>query len=170
MNQLLFVKLNKLYSSYYILTILISQNKATAETTSSLASYRIPFKNSSKFPKDARPYHLQHNNIFDNISPEAVTSQLLAKQTEAMQEATLVKQRKMEKITAMKPVNITEGIDEATNTFHPQRYALRPPVGGPSNVLDQYPVHWPEGFHSMNLSYVGLDNQVGQRVIKGECY
>ena len=82
-----------------------------------------------------------------------------------------MKQRKMEKSsnegdTPVKLVMISEGVDDATTEFHPQRYSMRPPVGGPIKVWDQYPTHWPEVFYSVNLADVGLENQLGQKVIK----
>ena len=50
--------------------------RADAGGTTGLTGYRIPFKNSSKFPKGMRPPHLQDDDIFDSLSIEAVTTQL----------------------------------------------------------------------------------------------
>ena len=128
-------------------------NTASEDGPRSLSSYRIPFKNSSKYPKEARPPHLQDAKIFDSLSLEAVTNQLSAwAQTKATQEATAFKQRKMDKSgnkenTPVKPVKVLEGVDDTTYQFHPQIYSLRPPVGGPVKVWEHYPTHWPEVFY-----------------------
>ena len=137
-----------------------------------MTGYKIPFKNSSKFPKDKQPEHLQDDAIFDALSLEAVTSQLaIWSQTKATQEATALKMKKAERgategNTAVKPVTIKEGVDDATTNFHPQRYSLRPPVCGQGKIWDNYPTHWPEVYYSVNLSDVGLENQLGHKVIE----
>ena len=145
---------------------------ASGSHSSGGGGFRIPFKNSVKFPKNMRPEHLQDDEIFDSLSLEAVTNQMaLWSQTRATQEATEVKKKRSEKIgnksnTAIKPVTILEGKDDATTLFHPQRYSLRPPVTGQHKVWDQYPTHWPEIYFSVNLSDVGLENDLGQKQLE----
>ena len=115
---------------------------------------------------------MQDNEIFDALSLEAVTNQLsIWSQTKATQEATAIKAKKSERTgnaanTAIKPVRIMEGEDDATTQFHPQRYALRPPVSGQDKIWDKYPTHWPEVYFSVNLSDVGLENDLGQKQLK----
>ena len=116
--------------------------------------------------------HLQDDEIFDALSLESVTSQLaLWSQTKATQEATALKLRKANKDenegnTTIKAVKILEGLDDATEIFHPQRYHLRPPVCGQDKIWSGYPTHWPEIYYSVNLNDVGLENQLGHKVIK----
>ena len=133
--------------------------------------FRIPFKNSTKFPKEMRPEHLQDDEIFDTLFLESVTSQMaLWSQTRAYQEATELKRKKAERTgnksnTNVKSVLVKEGLDDATNIFHPQRYALRPSVVGQEKIWGSYPTHWPEVYYSVNLTDVGLENQFGQKQI-----
>ena len=63
-------------------------------------------------------------------------------------------------------MTIKEGEDDSTTVFHPQRFALRPPVVNMSKVWDMYPTHWPEVYYSLHLSDVGLDHDLGQRQIE----
>ena len=101
-----------------------------------------------------------------------MTSQIaMWTQTKATQAATEAKIKKAEKNgnkenTPIKAVNIEEGVDDATTKFHPQRYAMRPPVGGPGKIWDQYPTHWNEVYYSVNLADVGLENQLGHEQIR----
>ena len=119
-----------------------------------------------------RAEHLQDDEIFDALSLESVTSQLsLWSQTKATQEATAVKMKKANKEenegnTQIKPVKVLEGIDDATENFHPQRYHLRPPVCGQDKIWANYPTHWTEVYYSVNLSDVGLEHQLSHKVIK----
>ena len=107
---------------------------------SGVTGYRIPFRNSSKFPKNMRPDHLQDDDIFDALSIESVTNQLaIWSQTKATQEATAMRAKKAEKSgtkanTAVKPVTIDGGVHDATTSFHPQQYAMRPSVCGQGKV------------------------------------
>ena len=122
--------------------------EATGGTSS---TFRIPFKNSCKFPKDMRPPHLQDDDIFNALSIESVTNQLaIWSQTKATQEATALKAKKSEKIiegnTPIKTILIKEGEDDATSKLHPQRYHLRPCVSGQGKIWSTYPMHWPEVF------------------------
>ena len=133
---------------------------------------RVKFKNSTKFSKEMRPDHLQDEEIFDALSLESVTNQMaIWSQTKATREATAPKAKKAERVgnksnTTVKPVKIEEGTDDATSVFHPQRYKLRPSVVGQEKVWENYPTHWPEIYYSVNLSDVGLDNQLGQKQLE----
>ena len=50
--------------------------------------FRIPFKNSSKIKKEARPPHLQDDEFFDTLEPGEVSREMgLWEQTKAMIEA-----------------------------------------------------------------------------------
>ena len=88
-------------------------NTASGDGPRSLSSYRIPFRNSSKYLKDYK--------IFDSLSLEAVTNQLSAwAQTKAIQEATAFKPKKManfgnEENTPVKAVKVLEGADNTTD-------------------------------------------------------
>ena len=134
-----------------------------------VANYRIPFKNSTKFPKDVRPSHLQDDELFDLLSLGEVTSQIaMWAQTKAVLESNTLKVKKAEKgifktNTTIKKINVEAGEDDATTIFHPQRYQLRPPVVSMTKVWANYPTHWPEVYYSIDLSDVGLDNVLGQK-------
>ena len=138
-----------------------------------LHNYTIPrIKNSSKFSKDKRPDHLQDDDIFDELTIGEATMQLaMWTQTKADREATELKMRKAEgkplkSNTMVKMVKVSSGDDDATSTFHPQRFHLRPPVTGLSKVWASYPTHWPEVYYSMDFSDVGLENQLGQKQLE----
>ena len=96
--------------------------------------FKIPFKNSTKFPKNTRPDHLQDDDIFNLLSLGDVTNQMaMWAQTKAVMEANSLKIKKAEKgvhktNTNIKKIIVEEGEDDSTTVFHPQRYKLRPPV------------------------------------------
>ena len=128
--------------------------------------------NSTKYPKENRPEHLQDDEVFNSLTIGEVTLQLaMWSQTRATQEATAQKAKKREKKdfktnTMIKMVKIEAGEDDATTTFHPQRYSMRPPVSGISKIWKTYPTHWPEVYYSVDLSDVGLDNVFGQKQLE----
>ena len=138
-----------------------------------LPGFRIPFKNSTKYPKDARPAHLQDDDIFDMLSISDVTNQMaMWEQTKVMMESNTLKVKKAEKgavhktNTAIKKIKVQEGEDDATTIFHPQRFQLRPPVVSMEKVWDMYPTHWPQTYYSVHLTDLGLDTTLGQKVIE----
>ena len=150
--------------------LILGETRATpGEGTGKRSSYRIPFKNSAKFPKDMRPLHLQDDEIFDALSLESVTNQMaIWSQTKATQEATALKAKKNDKTgnkenTQIKIVKVQEGNHDATKNHHPQKYAMRPSVVGQEVIWDKYPTHWPEVYYAVNLSDVGLENQLGHK-------
>lgn len=92
-------------------------------------------------------------------------------QTEAMQKANQLKEKKAEKSTdmrkntAIKMVEIKEGKDDATTVFHPQRF-LRPPVVSLEKYWNLFPKKWEEKYFSVFMEDVGLQNELGQRQIE----
>ena len=99
--------------------VLAGVNRSDEEE--SVQSYRIPkIKNSSKYPKDQRPPHLQDDDIFDSMSIDAVTSQIGQwSHTKAIQETNAIKAKKNEKTnnktnTEIKKVKIEAGEDDST--------------------------------------------------------
>ena len=89
---------------------------------------------------------------------------------QVMKEANDLKAKKadknsMKKNTEIKVVKIEEGEDDATSKFHPQRFAMRMPVVGPSKYWHLYPTEWKEVYYSVHLEHVGLENTLGQKQI-----
>ena len=98
-----------------MLLILRETPASPGEGTGMRSSYRIPFKNSAKFPKDIRSLHLQDGELFDALSLESVTNQMaIWSQTKATQEATALKAKKNDETgnkenTQIKIVKVQEG-------------------------------------------------------------
>ena len=129
-------------------------------------------ENSAMFPKETRPPYLQDDSYFNKFKPEVALQAVMNwAQTEAMQKANQLKEKKAEKATdmrkntAIKMVEIKEGKDDATTVFHPQRF-LRPPVVGLEKYWSLYPKKWDEKYFSVFMEDVGLQNELGQRQIE----
>ena len=109
-------------------------DRTETQQSSSLSSYKIPFKNSSKFPKEQRPDHLKDDDVFDMLPLSDVATQLaMWAQTKATLEQTALKMKKAEKSghksnTAVKKIMVEEGEHDAMTVFHPQQYTMRPSV------------------------------------------
>ena len=134
--------------------------------------FKIPFKNSSKWPKSDRPAHLQDDQIFNLMSIESVTEQISRwEQTKALQKSNEIKVMKTGGKTFktnqdIKTMKVDAGEDNATDIFHPQRYKIRPAVVSIDKTWDLYPTNWPEIYYSQNLEDVGLEDQLGQKQIE----
>ena len=134
--------------------------------------FKIPFRNSSKWPKAERPAHLQDDQIFNLMSIESVTEQISRwEQTKALQKSNEIKVLKTGGKTFktnqdIKTMKIEAGEDNATDIFHPQRYKIRPAVVRVDKTWALYPTNWPEIYYSQNLEDVGLEDQFGQKQIE----
>lgn len=129
-------------------------------------------ENSEMFPKDARPPYLQDDAYFNTFKPEVALQAVMNwAQTEAMNKANKLKEKKAERSTdmrtntAVKVVEVKEGKDDATTVFHPQRF-LRPPVVSLEKYWNLYPKKWDEKYFSVYMEDVGLQNELGQRQIE----
>ena len=129
-------------------------------------------ENSAMFPKEARPPYLQDDAYFNTFKPEVALQAVMNwAQTEAMNKANQLKEKKAEKTTdmrkntAVKVVEVKEGKDDATTVFHPQRF-LRPPVVSLEKYWNLYPKKWDEKYFSVFMEDVGLQNELGQRQIE----
>ena len=124
------------------------------------------------FPKEVRPPYLQDDAYFNQFKPEVALQAVMNwAQTEAMQKANSLKEKKAEKATdmrkntAVKLVEVKEGKDDSTTVFHPQRF-LRPPVVSLEKYWKLFPKKWDEKYFSVFMEDVGLQNELGQRQIE----
>ena len=138
-------------------------------------SYKIPKKkleNSQKFKKEDRPPTLQDDDLVNAMDINTVALAVMKwKEIQVQERANAIKEKKvdgksrMKKNTPVKEVLVKEGKDDATKTFHPQRFLLRYPVVAPYKYWELYPTHWEEVYYSTYLEHVGLENTLGQKQV-----
>ena len=128
-------------------------------------------RNSDLFPSSVRPDWLKEDKTINSL-PRATVANIIAQSqmTEAMNRQIKMKEDKADKSKGglrkdedVKIISVREGDDNATNTLHPQRFSLRPPLVKPDSYWDLIPVKWPETNKRLQLAHLGLDHVISAR-------
>ena len=134
----------------------------------------VNFLNSDKWGQEMRPPHLRDDDVFNAISVEAASQQIMNwMTTQAMMASNNIKESKAKHRAGkekpdeeIKKVMIVAGEDDAMGTLHKQRFNFRTPLSNPKDYWALMPVRWPEVNKSIYLENIGLDNICSPRTLE----
>ena len=140
----------------------------------SVVNKAVNFLNSDKWEKEVRPPHLMDDDVFNSLSVESASLQIMNwTTTKAMMTSNELKESKAmsrggrEKPDApIKMVKIEAGDDDSTSTLHKQRFSFRTPLQAPKDYWHLVPLRWKEVNKSIYLENVGMDNVVSPKTLE----
>jgi hypothetical protein len=147
---------------------------APTKKTPSVGNKAVNFLNSDKWEKEVRPPHLMDDDVFNSLSVESASLQIMNwTTTKAMMTSNELKESKAmnrggreKPDAAIKMVKIEAGDDDSTNTLHKQRFAFRTPLQAPKDYWHLVPLRWKEINKSLYLENVGMDNVCSPKTLE----
>ena len=134
----------------------------------------VNFLNSDKWAKDMRPPHLTDDDVFNTLSVESASLQIMNwMTTKAMMASNNIKENKAlqrggreKPDMEIKKIKIETGEDDATSTLHSQRFMFRTPLQAPKEYWHLVPQRWKEINKSLYLENIGMDNICSPRTLE----
>ena len=159
------------------ISTVVSREKESSRPTmpmSGSARKAVNFLNSDKWGQDVRPPHLVDDDVFNTLSVEAASQQIMSwMTTKAMMASNDIKENKArhrggkEKPDEdIKKIQIEEGEDDAMSTLHKKRFSFRTPLLEPKEYWHLVPLRWKEINKSMHLENIGMDNICSPRTLE----
>ena len=147
---------------------------APTKKTPSVGNKAVNFLNSDKWEKDVRPPHLMDDDVFNSLSVESASLQIMNwTTTKAMMTSNELKESKAmnrggreKPDAAIKMLKIEAGDDDSTNTLHKQRFAFRTPLQAPKDYWHLVPLRWKEINKSLYLENVGMKNVCSPKTLE----
>ena len=145
-------------------------NKPAGQTTKS----SVNFLNSDKWALEMRPPHLLDDDVFNAISIESASLQIMNwMTTKAMMASNNLKENKAlqrggkeKPDMEIKKIKVEAGEDDCMTTLHKQRFMFRTPLQAPKEYWHLVPQRWKEINKSLYLENIGMDNICSPRTLE----
>ena len=149
-----------------------AQKKKRTEVT--IENVAVNFLNSDKWSKEVRPPHLNDDDVFNMLSVESASQQIMNwTTTKAMMTSNELKESKAtnrggreKPDVEIKMIDVKAGQDDATKVLHKQRFLFRTPLQSPKEYWHLMPLKWKEVNKSLYLENVGMDNVCSPRTLE----
>ena len=134
----------------------------------------VNFLNTDKWSKEVRPPHLHDDDVFNMLSVESASQQIMNwVTTKAMMTNNELKESRAtnrggreKPDVEIKQIEIEAGQDDANKILHKQRFLFRTPLQPPKEYWHLMPLKWKEVNKSLYLENVGMDNICSPRTLE----